>query len=136
MDRRRHCSALITKMSLRHMARPSSISFSDRCARPPGLCEAINPRAEAGGQLINSTFAETGPQQCSNSPVVRYSPEALQTEFGELFVLQEHTVETYITPSGSRLEFVYCRFITRGRIRCANIPTRLRIIGRTATVFC
>lgn len=82
------------------------IDAKNRQAYVKQLTHALKP----GGQLIISTFAETGPQQCSNLPVVRYSPEALQTEFGELFVLQEHTVETHITPSGSRQEFVYCRF--------------------------
>lgn len=62
------------------------------------------------GQLIISTFAESGPQQCSNLPVVRYSPESLQKELGSIFVLQEHAYETHITPFETQQEFVYCRF--------------------------
>lgn len=71
------------------------------------LTKALKP----GGQLIISTFAEKGPQQCSNLPVVRYSPEALQNEFGHAFVLQEHAFETHVTPFETQQEFVYCRFI-------------------------
>lgn len=82
----------------------------DRMVYVKQLTDTLKP----GGQLIISTFAETGPQQCSNLPVIRYSPQALQAEFGELFVLQEHTYETHKTPSGAQQEFVYCRFVKDG----------------------
>lgn len=71
------------------------------------LTKALKP----GGQLIISTFAEKGPQQCSNLPVVRYSPESLNREFGGAFTLQEHTLETHVTPFETQQEFVYCRFV-------------------------
>ncbi len=70
------------------------------------LAHALKP----DGQLIISTFAESGPQQCSSLPVVRYSPEGLQKELGSAFVLQEHAYETHITPFETQQEFVYCRF--------------------------
>ena len=79
----------------------------DRQCYVAQLTKALKP----GGQLIISTFAEKGPQQCSSLPVVRYSPEGMQTEFGNAFVLQEHTFETHITPFETQQEFVYCRFI-------------------------
>jgi 2-polyprenyl-3-methyl-5-hydroxy-6-metoxy-1,4-benzoquinol methylase len=78
----------------------------DRQAYVKQLTHALKP----GGQLIISTFAEAGPQQCSNLPVVRYSPQALQSEFGKGFVLQEHAFETHLTPFETHQEFVYCRF--------------------------
>lgn len=64
-----------------------------------------------GGHLVISTFAEGGPQQCSNLPVVRYSPESLQREFGAAFALQDHAFETHVTPFGTQQEFVYCRLV-------------------------
>lgn len=79
----------------------------DRQGYMAQLTKALKP----GGQLIISTFAEKGPQQCSNLPVVRYSPEGLQKEFGKAFVLQEHAFETHVTPFETQQEFVYCRFV-------------------------
>lgn len=79
----------------------------DRQCYVAQLTKALKP----GGQLIISTFAEQGPQQCSNLPVVRYSPEGLQREFSNAFVLLEHAFETHITPVETQQEFVYCRFI-------------------------
>lgn len=79
----------------------------DRQSYVAQLTTALKP----GGQLIISTFAEKGPQQCSNLPVVRYSPEGLQKEFGDAFTLQEHTFETHVTPFETHQEFVYCRFV-------------------------
>jgi ubiquinone/menaquinone biosynthesis C-methylase UbiE len=82
----------------------------DRESYVAQLTKALKP----GGQLIISTFAERGPQQCSNLPVVRYSPEGLQREFGDAFALQEHQFETHVTPFETQQEFVYCRFIKSG----------------------
>lgn len=78
----------------------------DRQAYVAQLSRALKPN----GQLIISTFAESGPQQCSNLPVVRYTPENLQREFGHDFVLREHAFETHITPFETQQAFVYCRF--------------------------
>ncbi|GGY79362.1 hypothetical protein GCM10011613_25250 [Cellvibrio zantedeschiae] len=80
---------------------------NDRQQYVAQLTQALKP----GGQFIVSSFAEKGPQQCSNLPVVRYSPEALQGEFGEAFLLKEHTFETHVTPFETQQEFVYCRFV-------------------------
>lgn len=82
------------------------IDEKDRQHYVAQLTKALKP----GGQLIIATFAERGPQHCSNLPVVRYSPEGLQKEFGDAFKLQEHTFETHVTPFETQQEFVYCRF--------------------------
>lgn len=82
----------------------------DRRSYVAQLAQALKPK----GQLIISTFSEGGPQQCSNLPVVRYSPEGLQKELGIAFALQEHTHETHITPFETQQEFVYCRFVNCG----------------------
>ncbi len=79
----------------------------DRQSYVAQLTKALKP----GGQLIISTFAESGPQQCSNLPIVRYSPEGLQREFGDAFALQEHAFESHITPFETQQAFVYCRFV-------------------------
>ena len=67
----------------------------DRQSYVAQLTKALKP----GGQLIISTFAESGPQQCSNLPIVRYSPESLQWELSDAFALQEHVYEAHMTPS-------------------------------------
>ncbi|RYE07104.1 MAG: class I SAM-dependent methyltransferase [Sphingobacteriaceae bacterium] len=74
-----------------------------------------------GGHLVISTFAEGGPQQCSNLPVVRYSPESLQREFGAAFALQDHAFETHVTPFGTQQEFVYCRLVKCSLASIASI---------------
>lgn len=71
----------------------------------------LNQALKPSGQLIISTFAESGPQQCSHLPVVRYSPAGLQRELSSAFTLQEHVYETHITPFETQQEFVYCRFV-------------------------
>ena len=43
-----------------------------------------------GGHVIMATFGAKGPTQCSGLPVIRYEPEALHAEFGEVFVLLKY----------------------------------------------
>lgn len=61
-----------------------------------------------GGHVIVATFAEDGPTQCSGLPVMRYSADELHAEFGEPFLLQQHTRESHHTPFGTVQQFTYC----------------------------
>jgi SAM-dependent methyltransferase len=79
---------------------------ADRAAYLKILSAALKP----GGFVIIATFAPDGPTQCSGLPVVRYSPEQLQTVFGEDFTRLSHEQETHTTPFGSTQHFVYCCF--------------------------
>lgn len=63
------------------------------------------------GHIIISTFAEDGPTECSGLPVMRYSAETLQAEFGERFLLKEHLLENHSTPSGKTQQFLFCHFV-------------------------
>ena len=60
------------------------------------------------GHVIVSTFAEDGPLQCSGLPVMRYSADALHSEFGNPFELIKHEKEQHRTPSGGIQQFIYC----------------------------
>ncbi|MBZ0134610.1 MAG: class I SAM-dependent methyltransferase, partial [Rhodanobacter sp.] len=61
-----------------------------------------------GGHVIVAAFGPDGPLQCSGLPVMRYSPDALHSEFGDAFELVEHATEAHHTPGGTIQQFVYC----------------------------
>lgn len=61
------------------------------------------------GTLIVATFAEDGPERCSNLPVQRYSTEQLAAQFGRSFTLEQTAHEAHTTPWGSVQKFVYVR---------------------------
>lgn len=64
----------------------------------------------SGGYAIMATFAEDGPERCSNLPVRRYSPKMLATELGPGFSLMESLRETHVTPAQGQQKFIYCVF--------------------------
>lgn len=63
-----------------------------------------------GSYAIIATFAEDGPERCSNLPVCRYSPERLAAELGFGFTLVEALRETHVTPAQGQQKFIYCVF--------------------------
>ena len=63
-----------------------------------------------GGDLIVATFAEDGPSKCSGLPITRYTPSALQAEFGSAFTLLKYEREEHYTPFGTVQRFVYGHF--------------------------
>jgi hypothetical protein len=79
-------------------------SESERHAYVAAVLRAVKP----GGHVIVATFGKDGPQQCSGLPVMRYSPEGLHAEFGELFTLIGHEQEEHRTPFGTVQKFIYC----------------------------
>ncbi len=64
-----------------------------------------------GGHVIVAAFGPDGPLQCSGLPVMRYSPDALHSEFGDASELVEHATEAHHTPGGTIQQFVYCHCI-------------------------
>jgi ubiquinone/menaquinone biosynthesis C-methylase UbiE len=60
------------------------------------------------GYVLVATFAEDGPTKCSGLDVVRYSPEALQSEFGGDFRVVKSAKEEHKTPRGATQSFTYC----------------------------
>jgi predicted RNA methylase len=79
---------------------------ADRAAYQAAL-EAALP---GGSFAIIATFAEDGPERCSNLPVRRYSPEQLAAELGPGFTLVEALRETHVTPAQGEQKFIYCVF--------------------------
>jgi 2-polyprenyl-3-methyl-5-hydroxy-6-metoxy-1,4-benzoquinol methylase len=63
------------------------------------------------GHIIIATFADDGPTQCSNLPVIRYSANSLQAELGENFLLKLHFIENHRTPFGTTQKFAFCHFV-------------------------
>jgi 2-polyprenyl-3-methyl-5-hydroxy-6-metoxy-1,4-benzoquinol methylase len=78
-----------------------------------GYLNSLNQALKQKGHLIIATFSPDGPPKCSGLPVVRYSPETLQNEFGDKYNLAETLVEDHVTPSGVKQNFIFCRFIKR-----------------------
>jgi hypothetical protein len=70
--------------------------------------QAVHRSVKPGGYVIDATFAEDGPLQCSGVPVMRYNAEDLHAEFGAPFTLLRHEQETHHTPFGSMQKFIYC----------------------------
>lgn len=78
--------------------------------RPSERAAYISAAARAvtyGGFAIVATFALSGPEQCSNLPVSRYSIESLTDEFRGPFELTNSITEQHCTPWGSLQDFVY-----------------------------
>lgn len=71
---------------------------------------ALRKSLAPGGYLILASFALDGPQQCSDLPVIRYSPETLAAELGPHFKLLTSAGEIHRTPWGSEQRFQYSLF--------------------------
>jgi len=78
-----------------------------------GYIKSLNQALKLNGHLIIATFSLDAPSKCSGLSVVRYSPETLQNELGDNFILAEALVEAHVTPSGVKQNFTFCRFIKR-----------------------
>ena len=72
--------------------------------------QVLNRALKVGGYLIMATFALDGPPKCSGLEVRRYSPQTLQQELGENFVLVSSSEETHLTPQQMPQKFIYCCF--------------------------
>lgn len=81
--------------------------------------EQVRRAVRPGGHVLVATFAEDGPTRCSGLAVARYSPAALQREFGRDFLIVESRREEHATPSGALQAFTYClcRYVPRARGR-------------------
>jgi SAM-dependent methyltransferase len=61
----------------------------------------------AGGHLIIASFADDGPEQCSDLDVCRYNAESLSAELGAEFSLIQEVRETHETPWDTPQAFFY-----------------------------
>lgn len=78
----------------------------DRRSYVATLTAALAP----DGCAIIATFAEDGPERCSNLPVRRYSPERLAAEFAPHLAMIDSQRETHTTPAQGLQKFIYCSF--------------------------
>jgi SAM-dependent methyltransferase len=60
-----------------------------------------------GGHLIIASFADDGPDRCSDLDVCRYTAATLAAELGRCFSLVREAGEMHFTPSGSPQAFLY-----------------------------
>jgi ubiquinone/menaquinone biosynthesis C-methylase UbiE len=81
-------------------------SLEDRKKYIKMMEKAVRP----GGHVIIATFALEGPLKCSGLQVERYSPEKLQHELGDQFLLVKNVEEVHITPLQTKQKFIYCYF--------------------------
>lgn len=82
------------------------VEAADRRAYLRAMSAALAP----GGLAIIATFADDGPERCSNLPVRRYSPEGLAAELGAGYTLIDSLRETHSTPGRATQAFIYCCF--------------------------
>ena len=78
-----------------------------------GYIKSLIQALKLNGHLIIATFSLDAPSKCSGLSVVRYSPETLQNELGDNFILTEALVKAHVTPSGVKQNFIFFRFIKR-----------------------
>ena len=62
------------------------------------------------GHVVMAVFSLKGPTKCSGLEIIRYSPESLQSELGEIFKLIKEFTEIHQTPFGTIQDFIYCHF--------------------------
>lgn len=79
-------------------------SAEERATYVQQVLHALKP----GGYVMMATFGANGPMQCSGLPVVRYTPEALHSEFGAEFSMTSSEEQLHHTPFGTDQQFIYC----------------------------
>lgn len=72
---------------------------------------AVERTVPAGGHLVVATFGPEAPAHCSGLPVVRYSPESLAEEFGEVATVESHAYVDHITPGGKPRQYLYAHLV-------------------------
>lgn len=87
-------------------------------AAQKAYCDVVSKAIAPGGVVIMMTFAEDGPEACSNLPVQRYSSATLAGTFeanapGQFEVIKAEEV-THITPKGSEQKFQTTVFLRKG----------------------
>ena len=79
---------------------------NEQSAYANNAATAVTP----GGTLLVSTFARSGPEQCSGLPVTRHDATSLANIFRLNFQLLSVTESTHITPWGSEQRFTDAEF--------------------------
>jgi SAM-dependent methyltransferase len=74
---------------------------------------ALRNSLAPAGQAVISTFAPSGPAQCSGLDIVRYDGTKLSDELGPEFSLEEQEEEAHLTPANREQVFNFFRFQRR-----------------------
>ncbi|MFA7326065.1 MAG: class I SAM-dependent methyltransferase [Candidatus Kapaibacterium sp.] len=72
--------------------------------------ETAHQNITPNGILVNGTFSEQGPKQCSGIDIKQYSEKTMTDLFGKLFEKIDCKIIDHKTPSGSIQNFVFCSF--------------------------
>jgi len=75
--------------------------------------DALRRAVRAGGFVLISGFAPSGPERCSGLPVLRADQDMIAGLLGADFELLDAFEEDHQTPSGARQRFVFTRFQRR-----------------------
>jgi SAM-dependent methyltransferase len=70
--------------------------------------DLVRKSVKPGGHIVIATFGPHGPDKCSGLDVLRFTPDALHSEFGDEFTRVADSTEIHKTPWGAEQEFVYC----------------------------
>jgi SAM-dependent methyltransferase len=84
--------------------------LTDRARRAAYVAQ-VRRTVRPGGHVIVGVFGLDGPRHCCGLPVLRFTAETLQAEFGEAFELVDQAEERHCTPGGASQAFVYARFV-------------------------
>jgi hypothetical protein len=76
----------------------------DRAVYVRQVQHALKP----GGHVVMAAFGANGTTQCSGLPAMRYAPDSLHPEFGEVFTMLSHEEQLHHTPFGTDQQFIYC----------------------------
>ncbi len=69
--------------------------------------EQLRRHLKPGGLVVVGTFADDGPERCSNLPVQRYAPEALASALGPDLTPLHLLRDTHLTPGGNPQRFAW-----------------------------
>ncbi|MEX2109056.1 MAG: class I SAM-dependent methyltransferase [Gemmatimonadaceae bacterium] len=82
--------------------------FLTRAKDRKAYVDRVRQSVRRGGHVLVATFGSDGPTKCSGLPVVRYSVDSLQSEFGPGFHMLASEHEDHRTPDGRSQSFLYC----------------------------
>jgi len=88
-------------------------------AAQAAYCDVMSKAVAPGGVAIMMTFAEDGPEACSNLPVQRYSSQTLAAKIeanvpGQFIVINAQEF-VHITPKGNEQKFQMTVFLRKGK---------------------
>lgn len=72
--------------------------------------DTVQAAVRSGGYILLAQFSKEAVDRCAGLPVHRYSKEEMSDRLGRDFLLVEHEIYHYTTPSGSPRPYLYALF--------------------------